>query len=87
MLNAWAANAPNAMLPQYVTSLKGLSAIALDVGDKDFLLQDNKTMNDLMNRFGIRHDWTLYDGDHTNRIPHRVRENLLPFFAAHLATK
>jgi enterochelin esterase-like enzyme len=87
VLNAWTANAPNAMLPQYVTSLKGLSAIALDVGDKDFLLSDNKTMNDLMNRFGVKHDWTIYDGDHTNRIPQRLRENVLPFFAAHLATK
>jgi len=87
VLNVWAANAPNAMLPQYVTSLKGLTAIAIDVGDKDFLLQDNVTMNDLMKRFGIKHDWTIYDGDHTNRIPQRLRENMLPFFAAHLATK
>ncbi len=52
-----------------------------------FLLEDNKTMNYLMNLFSIKHDWTIYDGDHTNRIPQRVRDNLLPFFAAHLATK
>ncbi len=36
VVNVWAANAPNAMVPQYVPSLKGLTAIALDVGRQGF---------------------------------------------------
>lgn len=87
VLAEWAANAPNAMIAQYVPSLKGLKAMALDVGDKDFLLEDNKAMNALLTRFGIAHDWTIYDGDHGNRVASRFREFVLPFFAAHLATK
>jgi enterochelin esterase-like enzyme len=83
----WAANAPHAMLPQYLGSLKGLTAIGTEVGDKDFLLADSKTMHALLDKFGIKHDWSVFEGDHTNKLPIRFRENLLPFFAAHLVTK
>jgi S-formylglutathione hydrolase FrmB len=87
VLAQWAANAPNAMLPQYVPELKSHAAIALDVGDKDFLLADNVTMHELMGRFGIAHQWTVYEGDHGNRVAARFRSDLLPFFAKHLAVK
>ncbi len=87
VLAQWAANAPNAMLPQYAGALKRLKAMALDVGDKDFLLQDNKAMKALLDKFGIRHAWTIYDGDHGNRVASRFRAFVLPFFATHLATK
>lgn len=80
----WAANAPTAMLPSYVPALKRMEAIAMDVGDKDFLLEDNKTLTRELNRFGIAHSYTLYEGDHGNRVAPRFREAVLPFFAAHL---
>ena len=83
----WAANAPLAMLPQYLPALRSMTAIALDVGDKDFLLSDNQAIHAELTRFGIVHGWTLYDGDHGNRIPERFRQFVLPFFAQHLAAK
>jgi enterochelin esterase-like enzyme len=83
----WAANAPHAMLPQFLPSLRGLKAIGLEVGDKDFLIEDNKTIHALLEKFGIRHEWAIYDGDHGNRIPARFRTNMLPFFAANLAMR
>lgn len=83
----WAANAPLAMAPQYVAGLKTLTAIGLDVGDKDTLVADNRAMHDLFDRFGIRHDWEVYDGDHINRIAARFPAKVAPFFAAHLKTK
>lgn len=80
----WAANAPAVFLPQYLPALKSMEAIAMDVGDKDFLLSDNKLMDSQLTRFGIVHSFTLYEGDHVNRIEQRFREFVVPFFAEHL---
>jgi enterochelin esterase-like enzyme len=78
------ANSVIAMLPQYLPALRSYEAIALEVGDKDFLIEDNKLLNSELTRFGIEHGWKVYDGDHGNRIPERIRSEMLPFFAAHL---
>lgn len=86
-LGAWAANAPLAMLPQYVGALKGLTAIGLEVGDKDALLRDDTAMHEALGKFGIPHDWAVYDGDHGNRLAERMRDYMLPFFARHLAKR
>lgn len=80
----WAANAPSVFLAQYVPALKSMEAIAMDVGDTDFLLEDNRLMDRELTRFGIAHSYALYEGDHGNRIPQRFREFVLPFFAQHL---
>ena len=80
----WAANAPSVFVAQYVPALKSMEAIAMDVGDKDFLLEDNKLMTRELTRFGVTHSYTLYEGDHGNRVAPRFREFVLPFFAAHL---
>lgn len=80
----WAANAPVAMVPQYVANLKRLTAIAMDVGDDDFLFDDNVAMHEELERFGIKHDWTIYDGDHHNRIAQRYQDRVVPFFGRHL---
>lgn len=80
----WAANAPIAMVPQYAVNLKRLTAIAMDVGDDDFLFKDNVAMHEELERFGIRHDWTIYDGDHGNRIAQRYQDVVVPFFGRQL---
>jgi hypothetical protein len=48
---------------------------------------DNEAMTALLTRFGVTHSFTLYDGDHGNRVHDRFREFVLPFFAQHLAVK
>lgn len=78
------ANAPLVMLPQYLPALRSLKAIAINVGDKDFLLRDDTLMHEELNRFGIAHDWEIFDGDHGNRVNARIRSDLLPFFGRHL---
>lgn len=80
----WAANAPIAMIPQYVANLKSLTAIAMDVGDDDFLLRDNVAMHEELLRYGVKHQYTLYDGDHGNRIAQRYQDLVVPFFGRHL---
>jgi S-formylglutathione hydrolase len=80
----WAANAPLAMIDQYVTNLKKLDAIAIDVGDKDGLAASNRQLSDILTQYGIRNTFELYEGDHTNRIAARVETKVLPFFSNHL---
>jgi len=78
------ANSPLVLLPQYLPSLKALKGIAIDVGDKDFLLRDDTWMHEELEKFGVAHDWTIFEGDHGNRVSPRFRSDLLPFFGRHL---
>lgn len=81
VLARWAANAPVAMADQYITSLKRLKHLALDIGDKDFLLNGNKELIRIFNEYGLAHTFELYEGDHVNRISDRVETKVLPFFS------
>ncbi|MDB5718730.1 MAG: putative esterase [Sphingomonas bacterium] len=87
VLAKWAANAPLAMVPQYLPALRSMTAIALDVGDKDFLLGDDTAIHSELDRFGIRHGWQVYDGDHVNKVAPQFQTKVLPFFAQHLKAK
>ncbi len=78
------ANSPLVLLPQYVPALKALEAIRVEVGDKDFLLGDDTMMHEELGRFGVAHEWQVFEGDHGNRVNARIRSDLLPFFGAHL---
>jgi S-formylglutathione hydrolase FrmB len=80
----WAAGAPSVFVAQYVPELKSMTAIAMDVGEQDFLLDDVKLMHRELTRFGIAHEFMLFEGDHVNRVKARFRANLLPFFGTHL---
>jgi S-formylglutathione hydrolase len=81
----WAANSPVAMLDQYVPNLKKLTAIALDVGLQDNLISSNRILVERLARFGIVHTFETYEGDHSNRIPQRLEERVLPFFSKTLS--
>jgi S-formylglutathione hydrolase len=83
----FAANSPFAMLDQYVPNLKKFSAIMLDVGLQDNLITSNKLLVDAMTRFGIVHTYETYEGDHGNKVPQRLEERVVPFFAKHLASR
>jgi enterochelin esterase-like enzyme len=79
-----AANSPVVLVPQYLPALKSLEAFAMDIGDQDFLLEGNRQFRAELDRFGVKYDFELYEGDHGNRIAERIRTELLPFFGAHL---
>ncbi|HLI84061.1 MAG TPA: alpha/beta hydrolase-fold protein [Bryobacteraceae bacterium] len=81
----WAANAPLAMIDQYIPNLRKLHAIAIDVGDKDGLAASNRELSEILTRYDIRNSFELYEGDHTNRIAERVGTKVLPFFSANLS--
>ena len=79
-----AANAPVVILPQYLRSLTTLDGFAMDIGDKDFLLEGNRIWRKELDRFGVDYDFELYEGDHTNRVNERFADHVMPFFAEHL---
>jgi S-formylglutathione hydrolase len=81
----WAANAPLAMIDQYVPNLKKLQAIGFDVGDKDPLLAVNKELHRVLTQYDIPHSFEIFDGDHTNRMAVRVETKALPFFSYNLS--
>lgn len=85
LLARLAANSPLALLPQKLGTLNALKGIAIDVGDKDFLLPDDTLLHNELTRYGVKHDWDVFEGDHGNRVSPRFRSHLLPFFAKHLA--
>ena len=80
-----AANAPGVMLPQYLAALKSYKGIAIDIGDKDFLIDSVQEFHGELQRFGVAHEWQLYEGDHINRIAPQFSNKVLPFFAKHLS--
>jgi len=81
----WAANAPLAMIDQYVPNLKKLHAIGFDVGDKDFLLAANKELHSVLAQNEIPHSFEIHDGDHSNREVVRIETKVLPFFSQNLS--
>ena len=67
-----AANAPLAMIDQYIGSLKRHRAIAMDIGTSDSLLPANQELNRALTRLAVGHTYEEYEGDHTNRIAERL---------------
>jgi S-formylglutathione hydrolase FrmB len=84
VLARWAANAPLAMLDQYVVNLRRYDAIALDVGDQDGGRESLGTVHEALNRYGIANSYEVYPGTHTSRVAFRIQDHVLPFFSRHL---
>lgn len=81
----WAANAPLAMIDQYVTNLKKYTAIMIEVGTQDGLAASNRQMDQILSDFGVAHTFETYEGDHTNRVVERIETKVLPFFSSNLS--
>ncbi|WKL57730.1 alpha/beta fold hydrolase [Asticcacaulis sp. ZE23SCel15] len=85
VLARWAANAPNAMVHQYVPNLRKYKAIALDVGDRDGLKTDTEALHKILSDYGITDSYQLYDGDHVSGVADRFQNHVLPFFDKNLS--
>jgi S-formylglutathione hydrolase FrmB len=84
VLARWAANAPLAMLDQYVGNLREYHGIALDVGDQDGLRTDTAKLHDALDQYSIQNSFEVYSGTHTSAVADRFQNHVLPFFSAHL---
>ncbi len=82
---AWAANAPLAMVDQYIPNLKTFAAIAFDAGDGDVGIAGTvRTLDQVLSAYGIAHQFEIYGGDHVSAIEQRLETHVLPFFGKHL---
>lgn len=84
VLARWSANAPLAMVHQYVPSLRRYHAIAIDVGDQDDLKTDAAEFHRLLDGYGIENRFEIYSGDHVSAVADRIQNHVLPFFSANL---
>jgi hypothetical protein len=81
-----AANAPLAMIDQYIANLKELKAIAFDAGEQDAgIAATIKTLDEILTDYKIEHTFEIYDGNHTNHVAERIETEALPFFSQNLS--
>lgn len=87
VIERWVANAPLVMADQYRFGLERYEAIAIDIGDEDWLLPGAKKMHHWLTQNGIEHEFQIYEGDHVNRVSEQFRDSIIPFFAKHLSAE
>ena len=81
----WRTSFPMAQLPAHRAALMKMKAIALDYGTSDqfaHIITATPEFSRELARLRIPHRLDVYDGDHRQKIPARLRTHILPFFAA-----
>lgn len=82
----WIANKPLATLDQYITNLKKLHAIAFDAGAQDANIAATiKILDKELNKYRIKHNFEIYEGNHINHISNRIEQKMLAFFSDNLS--
>lgn len=84
VLAKWAANAPLALVDQYIRSLRQYRAIAIDVADQYGLRIDAGKLHDVLDRNGIANSFEVYQGTHTSKVADRFQNHVIPFFSQNL---
>lgn len=84
ILAKWNANTPLAMLDQYIPNLRQYDAIGLEVGLQDGLSGANHELSDSLTAYGIEHEFSTYEGGHTDKVAERFEAWVMPFFSRHL---
>jgi enterochelin esterase-like enzyme len=87
VLAKWAANAPLAMIDQYIANLRQFRAIAIDVGDQDNLRAGASKLHETLDTYGLAHSFEIYSGTHTSTVAYRFQNYVMPFFSKTLATQ
>jgi S-formylglutathione hydrolase len=86
ILAKWTANAPLAMIDQYVYNLRRYQGLGMDAGTKDQpIARTVETLHNILDSYRIKHFFELYEGDHVNRVAERLEKHVLPFFDANFA--
>jgi len=81
----WAANAPLAMVHQYIFNLRSLKAVAFDAGTEDRGIHPTTVALDtILNEYKLPHVFGSYQGDHLNRVAERIERHVMPFFTKNL---
>ena len=84
VLAKWTANAPLAFIDQYIGNLREYRGIAIDVGDQDGLRVDTAKLHDVLDKYGIKNGFEVYQGTHTSAVAVRFQNHVVPFFSQNL---
>ena len=85
VLVKWNANRPLATLDQNINNLKKLRAIAFDAGTRDESIAASiKVLDQELNKYGVKHEFEIYEGNHINRVAERIERKMLTFFSQNL---
>ena len=77
----WAANAPLAMVDQYIPELKSFEAIRIDAGNEDVPIVDTvHELDRILSGYGVAHVAEEYEGNHVSRIHELITTTLVPMF-------
>lgn len=87
ILAKWAANAPLALIDQYIGNLRRYRAISIDVGDQDGLRTDTAKLHEVLDSYGIANTFEIYHGTHTSAVADRFQNHVLPFFNKNLCSE
>jgi len=78
----WAANAPLAMVDQYIANIRRLKGLGMDAGAQDSAIAAAvRALHGVLNDYAIAHNFEIYQGDHLNHIAERIETRMLPFFS------
>jgi enterochelin esterase-like enzyme len=80
----WKANVLTEIAAKYAAGIPRLHALGFDVGRQDGLLPSLRQLNQEMTKLGIAHQYSEYDGNHSNRIRERMEKMVLPMMAKEL---
>jgi S-formylglutathione hydrolase FrmB len=87
ILAKWAANAPLALVDQYIGNLRRYKGISMDVGDKDGLKVDATKLHEVFDLYGLQNSFEIYQGTHTSAVADRFQNHVMPFFSKNLCFK
>lgn len=87
ILAKWAANAPLALIDQYIGNLRRYRAISIDVGDQDGLRTDTAKLHEVLDSYEIANTFEIYHGTHTSAVADRFQNHVLPFFNKNLCSE
>ncbi len=82
----WKANVLTAIAAKYAAGTPRLHALGFDVGRQDGLLPSVRQLDKDMTKLGIAHQYSEYDGNHSNRIHERMEKMVLPMMEKELKT-
>ncbi len=73
------------MVDQYISNLRQYRAIAMDVGDQDFLRTDATELHRILDDYGIANTFKIYSGNHISAVADRLQNHVMPFFSQNLS--
>ena len=81
----WAANAPMAMIHQYISGLRQYNAIGLEAGNEEpGIAPATSGFSKALGAYGIKHFIEIYPGGHRDQVAQRLEKTVLPFFSSNL---